>query len=101
MKSRWLLAATVLLCAGVLARAQSSARHVNQHRLWTTIEELSEFGRPPGAGFEAGVTRLGFSEADLTARTWLMQRMREAGLTVRMDPAGNIFGRRPGSENLP
>ena len=102
MKSRWLLAVMVLLlCAGVLAHAQSSVRHVNQQRLWDTIEKLSEFGRPAGAAFEGGVTRLGFSEADLAARTWLMQAMREAGLSVRVDPAGNIFGRRPGTENLP
>jgi N-carbamoyl-L-amino-acid hydrolase len=100
MKSRWLTAAAVLLFVGVLAHAQS-VRHVNQQRLWTTVENLSEFGRPAGAGFEGGVTRLGFSQADLAARTWLIQLMREAGLRVRVDPAGNIFGRRPGSENLP
>ena len=101
MKSRWLLVVTSLLYTGVLAHGQSSARHVNQQRLWATIEKLSEFGRPAGAGFDGGVTRVGFSEADLAARTWLMQLMREAGLTVRVDPAGNIFGRRPGNENLP
>ena len=101
MKSRWLLALTALLHVGALAYAQSSARHVNQQRLWTTIEKLSEFGRPAGAGFAGGVTRLGFSEADMAARTWLMQAMREAGLSVRVDPAGNIHGRREGSENLP
>lgn len=99
MKSCWLLAVAVLLFVGVLSHAQS-VRHVNQQRLWATVQTLSEFGRPAGAGFEGGVTRLGFSETDLAARTWLMQLMREAGLTVRVDPAGNIFGRRPGSENL-
>lgn len=101
MKSRWRCAVTVFLWAGVFAHAQSSARHVNQQRLWATLEKLSEFGRPAGAGFDAGVTRIGFSETDLAARTWLMQLMREAGLSVRVDPAGNIFGRRPGSDNLP
>src|SRR5262245_40368947 len=100
MKSRWLLAVAVLLFMDVFADAQS-VRHVIQQRLWATLETLSEFGRPAGAGFEGGVTRLGFSETDFAARTWLMQRMREAGLTVRVDAAGNIFGRRPGSENLP
>jgi N-carbamoyl-L-amino-acid hydrolase len=102
MRFRSLFAVTtVLLLVGLPAQAQTSARHVNQQRLWATLEKLSEFGRPVGAGFEGGVTRLGFSESDLAARTWLMQLMREAGLTVRMDPAGNIFGRRPGNENLP
>jgi len=101
MKFRSLLAVTVLLLVGFLAHAQSPVRHVDQQRLWATLEKLSEFGRPAGAGFEGGVTRVGFSEADLAARTWLVQLMREAGLTVRVDPAGNIFGRRPGNENLP
>ena len=101
MKFRWLLALAVLLFVGFLAHAQSPMRHVNQQRLWDTVEQLSEFGRPAGAGFEGGVTRVGFSEADLAARTWFMQLMREAGLTVRVDPAGNILGLRPGNENLP
>ncbi len=101
MSNRWIIVVAVLLGSGVLTHAQSAPRHVNQQRLWGTIEKLSEFGRPAGAGFDAGVTRLGFSEADLAARTWLMQLMRDAGLTVRVDAAGNIFGRRAGSENLP
>jgi N-carbamoyl-L-amino-acid hydrolase len=102
MKCRSLSAVTtVLLLVGFPAQAQSPVRHVDQQRLWATLEKLSEFGRPAGAGFDGGVTRVGFSEADLAARTWFMQLMREAGLTVRVDPAGNIFGRRPGNENLP
>jgi N-carbamoyl-L-amino-acid hydrolase len=30
-----------------------------------------------------------------------MQQMRDTGLSVRVDPAGNIFGRRAGQETLP
>jgi beta-ureidopropionase / N-carbamoyl-L-amino-acid hydrolase len=101
MKFRSHLAVAVLLLVGLSAHGQSPVRHVDQQRLWTTLEKLSEFGRPAGAGFEGGVTRVGFSEADLAARTWLMQLMREANLTVRVDPAGNIFARCPGNENLP
>ncbi len=71
--------------------------HVNPQRLRQTLEKLSEFGRNP----EGGVTRLGFSEADLAAREYVMGLMRQAGLEVRVDPAGNIFGRRAGKENLP
>ncbi len=92
---------TIVLLASVLAFAQVPARHVNQQRLWATLEKLSEFGRPAGAGFDAGVTRLGFSEADLAARAWLMQQMRDASLEVREDAAGNIFGHRRGSEKFP
>ena len=101
MKPHGLVPVVIVLSTGLLAYAQAPARHVNEQRLWATLERLSEFGRPAGAGFDGGVTRVGFSEADLAARTWLMQLMREAGLTVRVDPAGNIFGRRPGNENLP
>ena len=78
--------------------AQAPARHVKQERLRGTLEKLSEFGRPPGTSFEGGVTRLGFSEEDLAAREYVMGLMRDAGLEVRVDPAGNIFGRRAGTD---
>ena len=50
---------------------------------------------------QGGVTRLGFSETDLAAREYVTGLMRQAGLEVRVDPAGNIFGLRAGSEKLP
>jgi hydantoinase/carbamoylase family amidase len=93
-------ALSVLLLSSSLALAQPISKSVNQERLWSTIEKLSEFGRPAGRSFEAGVTRLGFSDADLAAREWLMQQMRESALRVRVDPAGNIFGRREGKEDI-
>jgi N-carbamoyl-L-amino-acid hydrolase len=80
---------------------QSPQRNVDEARLRGTLEKLSEFGRPAGAGFEGGVTRVGFSEEDMAARAYVIGLMRDAGLEVRIDPAGNIFGRRAGSENLP
>jgi beta-ureidopropionase / N-carbamoyl-L-amino-acid hydrolase len=81
--------------------AQAPVIHVNPDRVWSTLEKLSGFGRPVGGGFDAGVTRIGFSEADVGARAWLMQQMRESGLIVRVDPAGNVFGRRTGEADLP
>jgi N-carbamoyl-L-amino-acid hydrolase len=62
-----------------------------------TLEKLSEFGRNP----DGGVTRTGFSETDLAAREYVSGLMKQAGLEVRVDPAGNLFGRRVGSEKLP
>ena len=91
-----IVATTVLLC-GVLVRAQEPARHVNQERLWQTLQKLGEFGKNP----EGGVSRVGFTEADLAGRAYVISLMKDAGLEVRIDPAGNIFGRRLGSENLP
>src|SRR6266849_6206516 len=77
--------------------ASAPVRHVQQERLWQTLQKLSEFGKNP----EGGVSRVGFTEADLAGRAYVMGLMREAGLAVRVDPAGNIFGRRDGTENLP
>jgi N-carbamoyl-L-amino-acid hydrolase len=71
--------------------------HIDAQRLQGTLEKLSEFGRNP----EGGVTRLGFSETELAAREYVIGLMKQAGLQVRVDPAGNIFGLRPGSEKLP
>jgi len=70
---------------------------IQRDRLRGTLEELSQFGRNP----EGGVSRLGFSEADLASRAYIMRLMREAGLVVRVDPAGNIYGRREGNQKLP
>lgn len=101
---RRLLAVFALLTLAVsTARTQTpvAQMHVNQARLWGTLEKLSEFGRRAGGTFADGVTRLGFSEEDLAARNYVMRLMREAGLTVRVDPAGNIFGKRVGEETLP
>src|SRR5213080_2587300 len=59
------------------ARAQSTDTptfHINSQRLQGTLEKLSEFGRNP----EGDVTRLGFSETDLAARTYITGLMRQA-----------------------
>jgi N-carbamoyl-L-amino-acid hydrolase len=71
--------------------------HVRSERLQQTLETLSTYGR----NADGGVTRLGFSEADMAARDYVMGLMRQLGLEVRVDPAGNIFGHRSGSEKIP
>jgi N-carbamoyl-L-amino-acid hydrolase len=67
---------------------------VNAERIEQRIKELSEFGRNP----EGGVSRVAFSEADVQGREYIMSLMREAGLAVRIDAAGNIIGRREGRD---
>lgn len=79
------------------AAQQVQNRHVQQERLWGTLQKLGEFGKNPGGG----VSRVGFTDADLAGREYVMGLMREAGLAVRTDAAGNIFGKRPGSAALP
>jgi beta-ureidopropionase / N-carbamoyl-L-amino-acid hydrolase len=44
---------------------------------------------------------VGYSETDMAAREYVMGLMKNAGLEVRIDPAGNIFGRRAGTDKLP
>ena len=54
---------TCLVFAGaLLAQSGDLSGHIQAQRLWGTLEKLSEYGRPAGAGFEGGVTRLGFSK---------------------------------------
>jgi N-carbamoyl-L-amino-acid hydrolase len=71
---------------------------VDAGRLRSRLEALSVYGRPAGAGFEAGVSRVAYSDADVAARAYVTALMREAGVEPRIDPAGNIFGRRDGRE---
>ena len=77
-----------------LAGAAPPPVHVNGGRLKDLLLGLAEFGKNP----EGGVSRLGFSKEDLAARAWLVDRMKEAGLEVWVDPAANIHGRRPGGD---
>ncbi|UCG84794.1 MAG: Zn-dependent hydrolase [Gemmatimonadota bacterium] len=66
---------------------------INADRLVRRIAELAEYGKTPGGG----VDRPAFSDADIEARRYVMSLMRHAGLNVRVDPVGNIFGRRESS----
>jgi beta-ureidopropionase / N-carbamoyl-L-amino-acid hydrolase len=66
----------------------------NPDRMQQRIVALSAFG----ANKDGGVDRIAFSEADLAGRAYIMDLMREAGLSVRLDTVGNIIGRRAGSE---
>ena len=56
------------------------------------------FGRPAGGTFADGVSRVAYSDADVAGRDFVMKLMRSAGLTPRIDPAGNIFALRQGRE---
>lgn len=56
------------------------------------LEDLHALRRFGAAGVGKGVSRPGFSEADIAARDWLATRMSEAGLTPHFDPVGSLFG---------
>ena len=56
------------------------------------IKALSQFGANP----EGGVSRVAYSDADIAGRKYVMDLMKNAGLEVRIDVAGNIIGKRKG-----
>jgi hydantoinase/carbamoylase family amidase len=59
------------------------------------IEQLAEINSDPAAG---GITREVFTPDYMTANEYVSNLMREAGLTVRVDPFGNLFGRLEGAD---
>jgi N-carbamoyl-L-amino-acid hydrolase len=74
------------------AEAESIA--VSADRLEQRIVELSKLGANP----EGGVSRVAYSDADIAGRAYVRRLMQAAGLMVRVDTAGNIIGRREGSD---
>jgi N-carbamoyl-L-amino-acid hydrolase len=67
---------------------------VDAKRIEQRIMRLSEFGKNP----QGGVSRVAFSDADIQARSYIVSLMQQAGLTVRIDAAGNIIGRKEGRD---
>jgi len=65
---------------------------VNGERMAADLAALAEMTRREQPGY----TRLAYSEEDRQARVWLCDRMETAGLTVRLDAAANVIGRRAG-----
>ncbi len=89
--------APAVAAAWPLALGGQSVPAVQPHRLRSRLERLSTFGRPAGGTFADGVSRVAYSQADVAGRAWLMDEMRGVGLDPRIDPAGNIFARRGGT----
>jgi len=66
-------------------------------RLADDLETLARFRDPSRAGF----TRRPFTHWYESARQWIVERMKSAGLDVRVDGVGNVIGKRRGNENFP
>ncbi|MEZ4870671.1 MAG: Zn-dependent hydrolase [Bdellovibrionales bacterium] len=62
---------------------------ISIERLEKDIIDLSNIGRNDKDG---GVYRMAFTEADMDARKWLIERIDDAGLKGSMDGAANVFG---------
>ncbi|MFC3879113.1 Zn-dependent hydrolase [Algoriphagus namhaensis] len=76
------------LCLG-----QTSELRVNSERLNGSLKKLSTFGKNANGGTD----RIAFSEYDIQARSYVMGLMNDAGLEVSVDFAGNIIGKRKGT----
>ncbi len=72
---------------------------VNRDRLWRNLMQLKEIGGYDDAATGLrGVRRLALTDEDAEARRLVVSWMTEAGLTVRVDRIGNVYGERPGED---
>ncbi len=67
---------------------------IDGQRLLADLSTLRSFG-----ACGTGVQRRAYTGADIASRAWLATRMSEAGLTVHVDPVGNVFGIPGDAEN--
>ncbi len=72
---------------------------INRDRLWASLTELKQIGAydDEATGLR-GVRRLALTDADAEARRRCVGWMLEAGLEVRIDRIGNVYGTRPGRD---
>ena len=77
-----------------LSTAQINAQtvKVNQDRLTKLIQELSTFGK----NAKGGSDRVAYSSHDIEARKFVVAKMKELELEVKIDFAGNIIGKKDG-----
>ena len=72
-----------------------SALRVDRVRLMARLERLAEIGPIEGGGS----CRLALTEPDRLGRDLVAGWMRELGLSVSVDPIGNVFGLRRGAQD--
>lgn len=61
---------------------------INAQRLKNNLLELAKIGYNDD---DRGMYRIGFTDADMQARSWLQDKAKQAGLNTFMDGAGNVF----------
>ncbi|QDU28279.1 N-carbamoyl-L-amino acid hydrolase [Anatilimnocola aggregata] len=62
---------------------------INSERIGRNLDRLAEFSDAPSPA----VTRVLFTPTDMLGRQFICDLMQQVGLQVRLDAAGNIFGR--------
>jgi beta-ureidopropionase / N-carbamoyl-L-amino-acid hydrolase len=65
---------------------------INSDRLHNSLIKLSTYGKNAAGGSD----RQAFTKHDLEAREYVKELMKDAGMAVSIDFAGNIIGKKPG-----
>lgn len=66
---------------------------VDSGRILERLQAIAKIGR----SVQGGINRIAYSSADVQGRAYVVELMRAAGLETSVDAAGNIIGRRAGS----
>jgi N-carbamoyl-L-amino-acid hydrolase len=74
---------------------KAESLRINEARLMARLNQLAAIGRTD----DGSCCRLALTDEDRAGRDLVSAWMRELGLEVRVDPIGNIFGRRAGAED--
>ena len=69
-------------------------QEVNRERVSNLLAGLAQF-----TASEEGVTRLAYSQLDKEAQDWLLEQVKDLGLSIREDAVGNVFLRREGVDS--
>ena len=77
------------------AFSRETTLRINGARLWESLMTLARIGATP----KGGVCRLALTDLDRQGRDLFVQWAKEAGCSVRVDEVGNIFARRPGTDD--
>jgi|SRR5215213_335168 len=75
------------------AAAMECQLAVDGGRIMERLQAMSKIGPSP----LGGINRIAYSDADVQGRDYVMGLMRSAGLATSIDAAGNIVGRREGT----
>ncbi|MBV9913228.1 MAG: Zn-dependent hydrolase, partial [Sinobacteraceae bacterium] len=87
--------ALLMAAAPIFPATQRNNLVADSARMQQHLAELAHFGADPEGG---GVNRVAFSDSDVAGRAYVKHLMEVAGLEVRIDAAGNLIGRREGTD---
>jgi beta-ureidopropionase / N-carbamoyl-L-amino-acid hydrolase len=97
LRFKLILLPVAFLVAGIATPQQlpsPASLRINSERMMAHVDSMAAIGKDPSGGY----SRVAYSEADRQGREYVTGLMRAAGLTISVDTAGNISGRRSGSD---